>query len=981
MRGRILCLLLALLPAIAVADESPVGISGVQTKDLHLYYYDSLSFLAPHAVRTFTNSLAWQRRIFGWEPSEPTTVLLEDFEDYGNAHAFATPRTSLIFDVAPLSLAFETFPASERMYSLMNHELIHVVQSDIASEEDRRWRQIFLGKVPARPQHPESLIYNYLTVPRFTTPRWWAEGGAVFMETWMGGGVGRAQGGYDEMVFRAMVRDNAHFYDPLGLASRGVFVDFQTGANAYLYGTRFITWLAYTYSPEKVVAWYRRDEDSKRYYSDEFQRLFGIPLEQAWQDWIKFEHEFQEKNLAEVRKFPITPHRNLSGAAMGSVSRTYYDEATGILYGGFRYPGVVEYIGAMNTRDGSVRRLADIKRAMSYKVTSLAYDPVGGTVFFTNDNKGFDSLRDLMAVDVHTGAERMLLEDARIGELAFNPVDRALIGVRHARGLATLVRVPPPYDVYYDVYAFAYGVVPYDLDVSPDGRLLSASVADANGDQFLRVWDMQKALKGDLTPVSEFRFGQSVPESFTFSKDGRYLYGSSYYTGVSNIFRYEVATGAVEAVSNAEVGFFRPVPLADGRLVVLNYTADGFAPATIDPRPIEDVSAITFLGTELAEKYPVVKTWQVPPPSTVDDEKLVTQRGPYVPLSSIDLDNAYPVLQGYKNSAGIGYQFNFADPLNFASLGITAAYTPSSSVPANERGHVDIEGRYLSWKAALSWNRSDFYDLFGPTKRSRKGYAAKLGYDALLIYDEPRKLDLIFDFAYYDQIDTLPNAQNIETNFTRLVTGKVGLEYTDLKRSIGAVDDEKGVAWKLVYQGNRVSGQVTPQVLGTLDLGMALPLPNSSLWSRTAAGVANGDYNPTVANFYFGGFGNNYVDDGPIQRYREYYSLPGFGLQEISALKFVKETVEWDVPPYVFENVGTPSLYLHWLRPSVFATELWTEPTSSTLRTNYTSVGAQADLRFSVLHWYDMTLSVGYAVGYQGTQRSGSEWMVSLKIM
>ena len=58
-----------------------------------------------------------------------------------------------------------------------------------------------------------------------------------------------------------------------------------------------------------------------------------------------------------------------------------------------------------------------------------------------------------------------------------------------------------------------------------------------------------------------------------FSRDGRYLYGSSYYTGVSNIFRYEVATGDVEAVSNAETGFFRPMPLADGRLVVLNTPA------------------------------------------------------------------------------------------------------------------------------------------------------------------------------------------------------------------------------------------------------------------------------------------------------------------------------------------------------------------------------------------------------------------------
>ena len=69
MRGRILCLLLALLPVAAIAeDQSPVGISYVQTKDLTLYYYDSVDYLVPHAVRTFTNSLAWQRQRFGWKP-------------------------------------------------------------------------------------------------------------------------------------------------------------------------------------------------------------------------------------------------------------------------------------------------------------------------------------------------------------------------------------------------------------------------------------------------------------------------------------------------------------------------------------------------------------------------------------------------------------------------------------------------------------------------------------------------------------------------------------------------------------------------------------------------------------------------------------------------------------------------------------------------------------------------------------------------
>jgi sugar lactone lactonase YvrE len=981
MRGRLWCLSLALVVTLACAGESPVDIEVADTQDLRLLYYDGLSYLEPHAVRTFTNSLAWQRRMFDWAPSERQTVWLRDFGDYGNAYADSTPHDRLMFDVAPLAHTFETFPASERMYSLMNHEMIHMAQGDVANDQDRRWRAFFLGKVAAQGSNPESLLYSYLTVPRYTAPRWWAEGSAVFFETWMSGGLGRAQGGYDEMVFRAMVRDDTHFYDPLGLASQGTKVDFQGMGNAYLYGTRFTTWLAYTYTPEKVVAWSRRGEGSKRYYADQFQQIFGTSLEKAWQDWIAFEHDFQRRNLTEVRQFPITPDHRLVANTLGSVSRMYYEEATGTLYAAVRYPGTLEHVAALNTRDGSMRRLADIKGGMYYRVTSFAYDAASGTAFFVNDNLVLQGGRSVVAVDVKTGQQRMLLRHVRIGDIVFNPADRSLLGVRHENGLATLVRIPYPYTRWFAVYTFPYEHVPTDLDISPDGRLLSATMSEDNGDQYLRVWELDKVLSGDLKPLSEFKFGQSVPEGFVFSRDGRYLYGSSYYTGVSNIFRYEVATGEVEAVSNAETGFFRPVPLADGRLVVLTYTGAGFVPTIIDPRPLKDVSAISFLGSEVAEKYPVVKTWQVAPPDAVDDEKLVTAKGPYMPLRSVGLASAYPVLQGYKNAAGAGYHAEFADPLEFASLGITAAYTPESKLPGAERTHIDITGRYQFLHGELSWNRPDFYDLFGPTERSRKGFAAKLGYDKVLIYDLPQQLDLLFDVAYFDKIDTLPGAQNVATTFTELATAEVGLHYTDVRRSLGAVDDEKGVTWILDYKESRVPGESSSQFRGGLDLGFALPLRHSSIWLRSAAGIANGDRNSPITSFYFGGFGNNYVDDKSIKRYRDFDSLPGFAIDEVNALNFVREMAEWNLPPYVFESAGTPGFYLTWLRPSLFVAGLWSDPGNAMHRAEHTSAGGQVDLSFSVLHRYNMTLSMGCAAGFDGSRHAGNEWMVSLKIM
>ena len=151
----------------------------------------------------------------------------------------------------------------------------------------------------------------------------------------------------------------------------------------------------------------------------------------------------------------------------------------------------------------------------------------------------------------------------------------------------------------------------YDLDMSPDGSRLVASFGEISGKQQVRVFE-SAALKGpDADSARTFDFGTAVPNGFTFTPDGRALYGSSYFTGVSNIFRYDLESKKLDAVTNAETGFFRPIPLTDGSLIVFRYSGEGFVPARIQPRPLEDVSAITFLGERLASEHPIVKSWMV----------------------------------------------------------------------------------------------------------------------------------------------------------------------------------------------------------------------------------------------------------------------------------------------------------------------------------------------------------------------------------
>jgi hypothetical protein len=967
---------LAVMP-VAVAES--VQFDVLETDDLRLLYFDPMqTYITPHVGRSFHNSLEFQKSIFDWQPWEKASLMLTDFYDQGNASAGVVPFNSVALDIAPLSRTFETMPASDRVYLTMNHELVHVATGDAWNEQDRFWRRALLGKPAPRQEHPESILYFYLSTPRSVVPRWYSEGSAVFMETWMAGGIGRAQGAYDEMVFRSMVRDDAHFYSNLGLVSEGTLVDFQVGVNAYLYGTRFFSYLAYTYSPEHVVKWLARDENSKRYYADQFKLVFGKPLEDAWEDWVSFEHEYQQRNLEAVREHPLTPTEPLTQFGLGSISRSFIDPNRNSLVAAFRYPGVVAHLGEFSLDTRTTRRIADIKGPMLYRVTALAYDPATRSAYYTTDNNDF---RDLLVVNLDDGKPRILMKDARIGDIVFDQHNQLLWGIRHQNGLVTLVKIAPPYESWEQVHSWPYGEELYDIDVSPDGTLLSASMSAVDGSQRLRLFRLEDLAAGKVEPLREFDFGTFVPEGFVFSPDGRYLFGSSYYTGISNIFRYEIATGDVEAVSNAETGFFRPVPMQDGRLLVFEYTGQGFKPTLIDPVPLENLSAIRFLGNEIVKKHPVVRDWAVGSPADIPFEDLITHRGKYSPLHELNLASGYPVIEGYRDTLALGYHLNWFDPMSLNGLMATASYSLDSTLDSDERWHADIEYRRFNWTFRYWHNLADFYDLFGPTERARKGDAFRTEYQKALIFDLPRRLDVEASVAYYTGLDTLPNNQNVPTSFEKLASARARLIYTDTNKSLGAVDHEKGFRWDVAGYADYADNEFVPKLRAGFDFGFALPFKHSSIWLYNAAGLVDGERDNTLANWYFGGYGNNYVDDGEVKRYREYYSFPGFEIDEINGQDFFKSVLEWNLPPVTFEEVGTPSFYLSWLRTSLFAGAMVTDIGDSEYEENYATLGVQMDLHFTIVHRLSMTLSVGYAQGYVDGSKYDDELMLSLKIL
>ncbi|MBP7147582.1 MAG: PD40 domain-containing protein [Acidobacteria bacterium] len=980
---------LAVALGVAVACVAAAAAAEPE-RGLHLYSYDTEflkvvyyskdhEYLVPHLVRCFENSLRFHRQLFDYTPSEKIVVLLHDFGDYGHGGTSTVPWNFISIGIEPFDYVYETMPANERLNWLMHHELVHVVATDKAAGPDLRWRSLFTGKVAPTTENPLSMFYSYLTSPRWYSPRWYHEGIAVFLETWMAGGLGRVLGGYDEMVFRTMALEDRHFYDIVGLESEGTTIDFQVGQNSYLYGTRFVVYLALEHGPEKVLRWFSRTPDSRRYFSAQFREVYGVELADEWARWIQWELRWQQRNLERIRIYPVTRDRAVA-RALGSASRPYFDAARNRVIAAVNYPGTTAHIAAIDLQRGTLSRLGDVSSPALYFVTSLAYDAAGDALFYTTDNS--NGWRDLHRLDLASGDHRLLLKDCRAGDLVVNPTDRTLWAVQHHNGLSSIIEIPPPYEGWRTLVTLPYGKDVFDLDISPDGKTVSAALIEVDGHQRLVTMQTAKLLAGDASYEVLHDFGVNSPANFVFSADGRSLYGSSYQTGVSNLFRWDFAARRMDALTNAESGYFRPLPLPDGRVFAFRYSAEGFVPALLDTGVVEDVNAIDYLGQQVVERHPVVTGWNAGSPARVDLDSVTLRHGDYSAWREFRLGSLYPVLEGYKDSVAAGVRFEGADPAGLHTMHLTAAYSPDEDLATTERIHASFGYSHWPWTVRAAHNGTDFYDLFGPTKTSRKGDALSVSYENYLINEPPRTLQYSLGAAGYWNLERLPQYQNVATNIGEFQAVSAGLGYQRVRRTIGGVEPEKGLGWRLVGNGTHVGADLFTRMRGDIDIGIPLPLDHSSLWLRGSAGsTVGGDESSPFAKFYFGGFGNNWVDDQSVRRYREHYSFPGLELNDLEANQYGKLVLEWTLPPVRFRRAGSPGLYLNWLHFALFAGGIAAESEGLPGRREVGDAGVQADLKLVMFSSLESTLSLGYARAFEDGRRPGGEWMVSLKLL
>ena len=518
---------------------------------------------------------------------------------------------------------------------------------------------------------------------------------------------------------------------------------------------------------------------------------------------------------------------------------------------------------------------------------------------------------------------------------------------------------------------------------------LSASFGEISGKQEVRVFDVAALTTATRRRSRAFDFGTSVPNGFAFSPDGARLYGSSYYTGVSNIFRYDIATGEARRGHQHRDRVLPAGAARRRRAASCSATpARASCRRASSARPLEDVSAITFLGERLRPRS--IRSSRAGTSARRRRSRSTTMRQTTASRTAsrggLRLESFYPVVQGYKDTAAVGMRLELLGSAAVESRERRGVATrPTGDLPASERVHLKARVRALRLarprRAATS---ADFYDLFGPTKIGRKGY---------VVERRPHEhADLRRAAAAGSRHRAAacpatsigcPSTRTSRSTSTACTRSTRAAPFSDVRKSLGRVDDETGARWTSAARAATSSdGDVLAAVHGTFDRGVRAAVgPLVDLVAQRGRLLARTTAIEPFANFFFGGFGNNWVDHGDEKRYRDVYSFPGAELNEIGGRNFVKSMLEWNLPPLRFRasarrastrpGCGRRCSSAAWPPTSIGADE----------RRSLGDAGAQLDFRFGLLSALDLTLSVGGAVAFEDGHAPRREAMMSFKIL
>ncbi len=940
----------------------------VRTDQFRFIYQPQYAHIVPNVILCAQAALDAYAVNFNYTPTETINVIIRDIRDIGGGSATTLPHNIIKIEIAPFDLDYEFTRFDHQFQWLLSHELMHIAMSDQCSQSEKFFRAFF-GKVAPLREEPLTMPFGILTNYNRFTPSWHQEGIAVFMETWLNGGYGRVLGSFDEMFFRTLVYEKCPFMNKKAI-DFGDDDSFLLGSTSYLYGARFITWLTLKYGLDHLLDWMSVPHDAlfNDYYKRKFKSIYHSDLHLAWKSFFEHETAFQNKNIERLKKYPPGTVKKLAHP-MGWVTQGYPDKTGQYLYFGSHRPHHFAALIKLDLQTGETTTLHTMPTPKLVGVASTAFDPEFGFFFFTTHNeRGY---RDIWAVDVKTGANKLVFRDTRLGAFCIHPRNHSLWGIRVHNGLSVLCFSPFPYRKIVPLFTVNTGTILTHPAISPDGKDMAATLHHQNGSQEIIVLSLEQLVKEERFLYRTVS-AEGHPEHPAWSADGKTLYWNACISGVSNIFSRQEDDSTMQAKSNVYTGLFHPVCLPDNRLAAFIYTARGFQPCVLPDAPVPGLAAIEFLGQRVVEKYPKVRTWRL----QQDDAELkqITDlpEKRYIGLLDLKHNSLIPTIGAFQEQVAGGLFWDLADPLYYHQINLHAGFY-SSYIPffLFRYAYKDI------FTLTAQKSPASFFDLLNRRQVNQPGKNILVEYKKWWIWDMPSTREQWLYLHWGEGLTDTGDEQQ-KMSLGRILSAGTRLKHRHMRKSIGSVDDEKGFELNADIRYSRTirSPGQTALFVGA-DFHVLHPVfrPHNIFRVGLSAGYTQGDDLYTCLS-YFGGFGNRFIEDRIVNRYREVSAFPGLAYRRHAARDYAKVAVENMIPPIHIQKALGP-LYAEKLDMGVFSQFLVTHSGNR----KFLSTGARINLCLKKFFVLESVLSCGYASSYRWGGGRFDEFFITLNVL
>jgi hypothetical protein len=522
--------------------------------------------------------------LYHHQPDQKVSIVIKDYDDYSNGGAYFYDNKIEIW--AP-ALDFDLRGTHDWLRNVVTHEFTHIVQIQTSMKFGRHVPGIYFQWLGYEAERRQDVLYGYPNVivsypiSGFVVPSWFAEGVAQY---------NRPELGYDswdshrDMILRMYALDNKM----LTWDEMSVFGKTSLGnESSYNAGFALVKYISETYGEDALRRIAKNLSSlTEVNIGDAIERAVGKSGREVYNDW-KAHITAEYKRRTE----PILQHRvegeKIASVGFGNFYPAFSPDGKEIAYTSNKEE---DYFGlsAIYIYDVSTKT----EKELIDKVhSSLSWSPDGKKIYYSKisrDNPFWSGYSDVYACDVATGEEKRLTHAARAINPSVSPDGKEIAYATEADGTMNVCVVDSDGNNVRQLTHFTEGEQVFTPKWSPDDSSIVFGYATRDAQDVARVSVADRTFE-DLIP------GDDDSRNPVYSSDGKKIIFVSDRTGIFNVYSYDVATKAIQQITNVVGGAFMPTVNQSGDIAYASYTSTGFKIALLKNAAPQEFAGASYL--------------------------------------------------------------------------------------------------------------------------------------------------------------------------------------------------------------------------------------------------------------------------------------------------------------------------------------------------------------------------------------------------